>query len=83
MKKLATISALLLCAGCAGNPNRDNWNQFAEKNDCIATGKQKVLLAGSVYSIPQRRIVYEFKCGNQIVWSDLGAYAKYNEWLSI
>ena len=83
MKSAIALSALLICAGCSGNPNRDNWNRFADKNNCVASGKQKVLLAGSVYSIPQRRVVYEFKCGDQTVWSDLGAYARYNEWLSI
>lgn len=81
--KIILVTACLFLAACSSDPNRERWETFSKQNNCVALGKSKKLLAGSVYSIPQRRIVYEFKCGSQKVWSDLGNYAKYNEWLEI
>lgn len=81
MKCAFIIMTLLLTAGCYSN--QDRWGDFAAKNGCVATGRKKILYAGSVYAIPQRREVFEFACQDQRVWSDLGEYAKYNEWLQI
>lgn len=77
------IFALLILGGCASQTSQDRWNSFAASNSCVQLEGKKTLLAGSVYTIPQRRVVYLFECNGQQVWSDLGSYAKYNEWLTI
>lgn len=81
MKYVAVLATIALLYGCISS--QDRWAAFAEKSNCVATGRKKELLAGSVYKIPQRRVVYEFQCGDQKVWSDLGNYTRYNEWLEI
>lgn len=81
MQYLIAVLAVLTLSGCYSN--QDRWQSFAEKNECQATGQKKTLLAGSVYKMPQRRVVFEFQCQDQKVWSDLGNYAQYNEWLQI
>ena len=81
MKYLVILALSTVLAGCYTSQQR--WTDFAEKNACSSTGAKKVLYAGSVYKMPQRRVVYEFQCQDQKVWSDLGNYARYNEWLEI
>ncbi|AXC36534.1 hypothetical protein HOT57_gp90 [Pseudomonas phage phCDa] len=81
MKYVIVLIGLALLYGCYSNQAR--WAAFADKNQCVATGRKKELLAGSIYKIPQRRVVFEFQCGDQKVWSDLGNYTRYNEWLEL
>lgn len=83
MKKLFVVLLVSLTAGCSTYTSHDRWNEWALAHECKPTGKQKILLAGSVYATPQRRKVFEFSCNVGIVWSDLGNYAKYNEWLTL
>ena len=82
MKTLIAALAALTISGCAYT-SKDVWNDYAKANNCKPTGDKQVLLAGSVYQIPQRRVVYLFECNGKRVWSDLGNYAKHNEWLAI
>lgn len=82
MKIAAVLCAVLILSGCY--TSQDRWRDFARKHDCTPTGRTKVLLAGSIYSPAQRRVVHEFDCAeDQRVWSDLGSYGRWNEWLTI
>lgn len=81
MRIMAFLAIIALLAGCYSN--QDRWLDFYRDNNCIATGQKKTLLAGSIFKIPQSRVVYEFQCGTNKVWSDLGNYGRYNEWLQI
>ena len=82
MKIAAVFCALLVLGGCYSS--QDRWKDFASKHECNATGRSKVLLAGSIYSPVQRRVVHEFGCADdQRVWSDVGSYGRWNEWLTI
>lgn len=83
MKVILTVGLLAALTGCATYTSKDKWNDWARANNCVATGNKKILLAGSVYSVPQRRKVFEFRCDTGVVWSDLGSYAKHNEWLTL
>lgn len=83
MKALIFAALAVALVGCSSFTAQDRWKAYADAHKCEPTGRQKVLLAGSVYTIPQRRKVYEFNCETGKVWSDLGNYTRHNEWLSI
>ena len=81
MKYVAIFAIIAVLAGCYSN--QDRWLDFARDHNCQPTGQKKTLLAGSIFQMPQSRVVYEFSCGENKVWSDLGEYGRYNEWLQI